>query len=482
MRSLYLALLMSCILLSLASSASGQIIGPGQISPGINNSSSNENELNATIPMPDSLVVFPDQILPETVIISMIATYKDTSTDFEINKATINKNNYTLYASSTPTSKNDGLKTQHAMVTLDNLTIGKYNLEIVDQLTGEDLYNSPFYIRPFGQLFEREVSTGSQEACEDRGAVKRVVDRTVCTWTHNNLAGFFYDLDNDLGNEKLTMVINGNTLEKPRGVVYATKSQEKKFEFEPWGKFKVIGFLGEEYFAGYSNGSLNGINPVLYERSENSNLLSDQQLSEVLIDDDSEETIETGAPLVLKDGYELGIRSVDDDGKKVYLELTRNGETVDYETIQPSIEGATLDDETYCYKKDVGDTSEMVTIAVHFKDAFHSSGKDIATTDGVFQISDEPKSIDVNEDYGRMRVASVDSDQGIIIMDNQDNPITLAKSKDLELMPGFRIKTADQEEISAANPLRFYVYRSDDQNSEDQESDGDEATGSWKWS
>jgi len=81
-----------------------------------------------------------------------------------------------------------------------------------------------------------------------------------------------------------------------------------------------------------------------------------------------------------------------------------------------------------------------------------------------------------------MRVASVDSDQGIIIMDNQDNPITLAKSKDLELMPGFRIKTADQEEISAANPLRFYVYRSDDQNSEDQESDGDEATGSWKWS
>jgi S-layer protein (TIGR01567 family) len=221
--------------------------------------------------------------------------------------------------------------------------------------------------------------------------------------------------------------------------------------------------------------------PVLYERSDHSNLLGDQELSEVLIDDDSESTIETDKPLVLKDGYELGIKSVDEDGKKVFLELTRNGDAVDYEAIGPSI--GTLNDETYCYKKDVGDTSDVVTIAVHFKDAFHSSGKDIATTDGIFQISGDPKFLDSNEDYGRMRISSVDPDQGIIIMDNQENPITLGEDKDLELMPGFRIRTADQDEISALNPLRFYVYRSDDQESDDQEPDSQYAAmSSLKWS
>ncbi len=493
MRSLYLSLLTVCILLSLVFSAScqstGQSAEPGRTNASIINSSSENDSPNSTATVPDALVVCADQILPETVVIGIAATYKDASSKFAITKATSNKNGFILYASSTPAPKSDALKTQHALVTLDNLTIGNYTLAILDQATGESLYSSSFQVLPFGQLFEirgqsisqGELQSGSLATCGGCGAVKQVVDRTICTWTHDNLPGFFYDLDHDLGNEKLTVIFTGDTIEKPRGAIYATRAQDKKFEFEPWGEFKVIGFLGREYFAGYSNLSSEAIVPVLYERSDHSNLLGDQELSEVLIDDDSESTIETDKPLVLKDGYELGIKSVDEDGKKVFLELTRNGDAVDYEAIGPSI--GTLNDETYCYKKDVGDTSDVVTIAVHFKDAFHSSGKDIATTDGIFQISGDPKFLDSNEDYGRMRISSVDPDQGIIIMDNQENPITLGEDKDLELMPGFRIRTADQDEISALNPLRFYVYRSDDQESDDQEPDSQYAAmSSLKWS
>jgi hypothetical protein len=44
-----------------------------------------------------------------------------------------------------------------------------------------------------------------------------------------------------------------------------------------------------------------------------------------------------------------------------------------------------------------------------------------------------------------------------ITMDNKDNQVTLSKNKVTELMLGIFIKTADQDDISAANPLRYYL-------------------------
>ncbi|MGC9515110.1 MAG: hypothetical protein ACP5EL_05595, partial [Methanocrinis sp.] len=46
-----------------------------------------------------------------------------------------------------------------------------------------------------------------------------------------------------------------------------------------------------------------------------------------------------------------------------------------------------------------------------------------------------------------------------IVMDNEDNRITLSKNKDTILMENFRIKTADQDVISSEEPLRWYIYK-----------------------
>ncbi|HPE64340.1 MAG TPA: PGF-CTERM sorting domain-containing protein, partial [Methanothrix sp.] len=45
-----------------------------------------------------------------------------------------------------------------------------------------------------------------------------------------------------------------------------------------------------------------------------------------------------------------------------------------------------------------------------------------------------------------------------IMMNNEDNKITLSKDKDQLLMENIRIKTADQDDITAEEPLRFYIY------------------------
>jgi hypothetical protein len=44
-----------------------------------------------------------------------------------------------------------------------------------------------------------------------------------------------------------------------------------------------------------------------------------------------------------------------------------------------------------------------------------------------------------------------------IVMDNEDNEITLSNDKDITLMDNIRIKTADQDD---GKPLRFYIYKS----------------------
>jgi len=58
-----------------------------------------------------------------------------------------------------------------------------------------------------------------------------------------------------------------------------------------------------------------------------------------------------------------------------------------------------------------------------------------------------------------MTIQTVDADEKTIMMDNEDNKITLSRNKDISLMGDIRIKTADQDEITAEEPLRFYVYK-----------------------
>ena len=63
----------------------------------------------------------------------------------------------------------------------------------------------------------------------------------------------------------------------PDGVKYTTSTQENDFDFADWGWYNSIGFLGENYFAGYSikkpavNGAEIDAQP-LYEESTDRNM------------------------------------------------------------------------------------------------------------------------------------------------------------------------------------------------------------------
>jgi S-layer protein (TIGR01567 family) len=317
----------------------------------------------------------------------------------------------------------------------------------------------------------------TDKSVEVRGQVFNLGQNEV-SMDNATFPGFYYDIDDNLGAEKLTLRLSNIDSSKAsavlsdqpdangnRGVVYTTAAQPLGFMFAPWGQYEVIGFLGDGYFAAYDGNVTADVTaasdsvPFLYDRSKNRNLMTNEQISKILVDDDTEQTITSANPLKLEEGYQLAIKSIDIDGNKVYLELSKNGKVVDDKVIQPSIPNAGTGDRTYYYKVDLGDTKEIIQIAVHFKNAFRGNDTNIATVDGIFQVSDTSTLLKSNAQYDKMSIRNVNPTAMTIVMDNKDNQITLSKNKDVVLMQNVSIKTADQDDISAASPLRYYVYK-----------------------
>lgn len=296
----------------------------------------------------------------------------------------------------------------------------------------------------------------------ETGEIKSPVATGSFEWNSQNFAGFYYDLDGDLGREDLRAEItDGNILSEYDGLTYTTQAQANGFSFEEFGKYYVIGFLGEKYFAGYIDSMDEWVSyPLLYQESKDENSMASGQLEKIVMDESSEQVIEMGSQLMLEEGYELLVKGVSEDGR-CYLHLLKNGDLVQSKIIAPSVEGATLADKTFIYKKDVGSQKGLVIIAVYFKNAYRDGARGAATVDGIWQISEEPVSIEADEKFGKMRVASIDSNNMMLTMDNLGNQIALERSTDIRLMGNIGLKAADQSTIDEPSPLRYYIYKTE---------------------
>lgn len=237
------------------------------------------------------------------------------------------------------------------------------------------------------------------------------------TWKTRNFAGFFYDLDENIGSETLKAKL---TEESKLVVAYETSAKSKRFAFHGWGSFMSIGFSGEEYFAGYvKDPNLSETDQIPYHSSKDKDALSKGQLFKVLMDLGTERTITAGSPLSMEEGYSLSIKGIDIDGNKVYLELAKGGAVVDTSVISPSKDGATMTDRTYICKRDVGDCRELVSIAVHFKNAFRGADTNIATVDGIWQISETFIDVHAPETVkGESALLDIANAKSILLSDN----------------------------------------------------------------
>jgi S-layer protein (TIGR01567 family) len=270
--------------------------------------------------------------------------------------------------------------------------------------------------------------TGTYEV---RGTVINPAKTDSFTWTPYNFEGFYYDIDDDVGTESIDAKISGGNKIEEKDLIYITSPQRIKFKFEDWGKYEVIGFMADKYFAGYANDT---------EFTDEASAINEGQLRQVLIDSDDDQTIATGSVLSLEQGYELRIKQVDINGNKVYLALAKDGKEIDSKVVTPA--SATDRASNYIYKVDMGAEKDVPIVVAHVQSVFRGTETDLATVDGLFQLSDSAESVEEGEMHGRMKVDSL-GDQGITM--RNDGTITLGRGRTIELMGNLKFEVADND-------------------------------------
>ena len=275
----------------------------------------------------------------------------------------------------------------------------------------------------FAPVVER---TGSYDV---RGTVINPSETKEFTWTPYNFEGFYYDIDDDVGTESLQATISGSKIEE-KDLIYKTSPQPVKFKFENWGKYDVIGFMADKYFAGYNNET---------KFTDEESAINEGQLRRVLRDSDDSQTIASGSVLSLEEGYELRIKQVDLNGNKVYLALAQDGKEVDSKVVTPSAD-PTDKASNYLYKVDMGSLKDVPIIAAHVQSVFRSTESDLATVDAVFQVSENPESVEEGEIHGKMKVETLGTD-GITM--RNDGTISLGQGRVIDVMENLRIEVAD---------------------------------------
>jgi len=253
------------------------------------------------------------------------------------------------------------------------------------------------------------------------------------TWTPHSFSGFYYDVNTGEGTENLTIELDNTSdrMIKIEKMIYETRPINCYFNYKKWGNYKTLGFQTERYFAGYSNATF----------SNNLSLMSDNKLSKVLIDNNERKSLYTGSSLILKEGYELEIKEVDREGKKVLVDLKRYGKHLETDIVSSN--------DDYTYKKDLGFDNEVVIIAVHMAEIFKGTETNAVFIDGIFQISDELISINSSDFYGKMKVISISPEK--ITMKNHEK-ILLKKGEDIDIMGKLKLRIAD------SNTLRFAPF------------------------
>lgn len=91
------------------------------------------------------------------------------------------------------------------------------------------------------------IATNVVEASGDVEIRGQVTDISVpvFTWNTLNFPGFFYDIDENIGAEQITLSLSGMESTSAmldgdmgpdgnRGIIYSTTAQTKDFNFKPW--------------------------------------------------------------------------------------------------------------------------------------------------------------------------------------------------------------------------------------------------------
>ncbi len=238
------------------------------------------------------------------------------------------------------------------------------------------------------------------------------------SWTPQDFGWFYYDIDQDVGGERLSIETEGRTVSKGH-LVYSSDIWSDDFEYEPWGRYEAVSFLGKPYFAGYLKSNF----------TDAVSSLEKGEMRQVLIDDDEVHALEINSTLPLSGGYSLAFVSMSVKGEKASLTLIKNGAQV----YPPVVVSA---GDTYAFKQ-----GDLPLILIHISNAMGSADDAVVDIDAIFQISDSAAvRLPDGGKLDRMEVAEVSKDR--IEMRNYGD-LTLTRDSVLTVAAGLMFRVLD---------------------------------------
>ena len=239
------------------------------------------------------------------------------------------------------------------------------------------------------------------------------------TWTPKIYSGLWYDIDKDIQTENITLSISVSDRQiNAENAEYITEAKSNRFSYANWGSYRVIGWQGEPYFAGYTQ-SASGNNSTAQFAKSNISTLTDEKIYKVLSDTNAEKKIGSGGTLNLENGYVIRVSEMDESRNEFKLILEKGGSAVKSEIVSSN--------STFVYEKTLGNAENVPIAVIHIKEV--SGGETVI--DGIFQISETAVDVNVNKKIDAMEIKSVN---GTAIIMKNPSSIKLDAGKKIALM------------------------------------------------
>ncbi len=247
----------------------------------------------------------------------------------------------------------------------------------------------------------------------------------IFEWDCSSFAGLYYDLDRDIGTEKLSVSSLSDRKIAEGELTYTTNVQEVDFKSLVWAGdiYPVIALLGDLYV------------PL-------SETVPDK-IARLLMDNNDENVLRVGSPLDLGNGYSLNVSEILLDERKVSLELSGpNSFTTSYVV---DLSSGYYD---WIHEEDILDESDVKVFRVHINEISQDQAGGFAVVEGIWLV-DFVNTLEINEGdrFGNLEVNSIVFNE--ICLENYEDLYLLMDSI-IDLGGSFKLRVADSE------VLRYY--------------------------
>ncbi|MDD5616300.1 MAG: S-layer protein domain-containing protein [Candidatus Methanoperedens sp.] len=279
------------------------------------------------------------------------------------------------------------------------------------------------------------------------------------SWTPASFAGFFYDIDDNLGTETLTITTSGgdNRTIAENALSYTTRGQSKLLKAVEQ-KYNSSGDLaaadGLEHFEAGKMATPSGYYTIIGWQAEKyvAIKMRANKLSKLLVEHGTssaeKKTMTVGETWEIGGGYTLTANSIDAKAspRQVWLTLSKDGVKKDDKVVTSGSGSDPI--YTYSEKSLCGETD--VPILVTYVDSVFAG----ATTDMVqfrytWLISPTCTEVKSSDVYGSLKVVQTSP---TLTLNNSETTMTLSQDTSVDVMGGIRLKVADN------TTLRYYPF------------------------